>query len=538
MNSMQGKPKKEMFKVFHFLHKKTYSLDSKEGISRYNIFKANMKWMQEKNSKLGKQVYGITQFMDVTDEEFKKVYLMDPVAMKNQFNTFAGKKVEKKTVENNEAKKFNFMDSEDEEEVTIPLNQSKNIDWRHILLPAKDQKSCGSCWAFAAMAAVEGALNLYQKKKLDLSEQYLVDCDTNDSGCEGGWPTRTFDWLMSNGVVEQKQAEYTNSQTLCKVSSFESKRQNLVKGFQSCEKDVAGKECTRQKWIDLLSKGPVIVAMDASDAGFSKYKPVNEAAWVPAKCDKVNHAVTAVGFVTENGADYLIVRNSWGTNWGINGHFKVPADKHCGILDFAWLPETQEHKPFPVKECPTFYSECGFKGKSVSTCDGVLNFNTTIGGKVEGLKVDDKNDNRLYFNLFTQPECRGEAEWNYESFECTNDHWSYKDKTFVSASPDSANLPWGCIQHYDKPCFSGNRTVLCNSIPDLTKTGFSFTAGSIYIFGYTVKSVVLFENVDYQGAAFGIKNASVYNTKDVAGLQEIFAKAKSVLIIPKAMGEQ
>jgi len=536
MESMKGKPKKEMFKVFHYIHKKTYPLESEEGINRYKIFKKNLKWVEEKNNQLAKKVYGITEFMDITEEEFKKTYLMDPITLEKNMN-FSQETAFAKTSEKNENGKNTLLELEEDEIIEQIVSQTPtSIDWRNIMNPAKNQQSCGSCWSFAAMAAVEGNVNLKFQTLPNLSEQYLVDCDTNDGGCNGGWPTRTFEWLKSNGVVDQTVSPYIAKQTLCKISEFASLRKNLIKSFSYCEKGTAGKECSKDIWLKLLAQGPIVVAMDASDAGFSKYKPLNEEAWIPETCGKINHAVVAVGYKIEDGQDYLIVRNSWGINWGINGYFKVPASSHCGILDYGWLPEIQAaDTPFPQPICPNFWSKCDFIGNKVSTCDGVSDFTATIGGKASSF--DKNNSSTPYFNFFTQPGCKGTPIWNYDSFKCDATHYNYKTKPIFSAASDSIRLPWGCIAHFDKPCFTGNKTVICNSVSDLTAAKFNFSSGSIYINPYSVKSIIFFEDVKFSGKALGIKNKSKVNTEDVAGLNEAMAKAKSFGMFIRGMDE-
>jgi hypothetical protein len=466
--------------------------------------------------------------MDVTHEEFQKNYLMDAVVME-QFIKDSNSSLNK-----NSEKNLNQSNAEtDEDEVSQTV--TKNIDWRHLMNPAKDQKSCGSCWAFAAMASVEGNLNINFQTQVNLSEQYLVDCDIKDNGCKGGWPSRTFDWLRSNGVVEQTDSPYRAEKNICKLSEFQAKRKNLVKGFESCEKDV--RECTKQVWLDLLAKGPVVVAMDASDEGLSLYKPLNGEPWIPAKCEKVNHAVTAVGYVTENDVDYLIVRNSWGANWGIAGYFKVPANKHCGIMDYAWLAEVQNDAPFPVPVCPTFFSQCEFKGKSISSCEGITDFASAIGSKASSFALSTKTPHDPDHYFFTKANCQGPRQWNYQEFTCDAKHWAWKRKPIMSAAPDIISLPWGCIHHLEKTCLTGNKTMICNSISDLAAAGLNLTPGSFYMSNYHVRSVVFFEGPKYQGKGFAVKVGPIYNTAEIAGFNDILAKAKSLMIIPRDINE-
>jgi hypothetical protein len=176
LDSIKDKRKREIFPIFHSLHKKDYHVTSEEGAKRYKIFKANMKWVREKNAKLGKEVYGITPFMDITDEEFKKHYLMSPEEMEKHLGDFS--KYPK--VENSLEKEFNFGN-------TLTLGANANYDWRYLFQnnPAKDQKTCGACWSFSSNSAIEANYKLKFGEDKDLSVQYLLDCDLNDNGCSG-----------------------------------------------------------------------------------------------------------------------------------------------------------------------------------------------------------------------------------------------------------------------------------------------------------------------------------------------------------------
>lgn len=289
-------------------------------------------------------------------------------------------------------------------------------------------------------------------------------------------------------------------------------------------------------WIKLLAQGPVVVAMDASVEGFSRYKPKNDEPWMPKNCGRNNHAVTAVGYFIKNKKEYLIVRNSWGVNWGIQGYFIVPAKKSCGILDSAWLPEIQPaDTPFSEPICPTFWSECNFSGKSFNSCDGVSNFNSKIGGKVSSFNTN--NSSIKLFNFFTQPDCKGQPMWNPGTFECDKEDYAYRNNPIISSSPHVISILPGCFYHFDSPCYSGKKTIICNSIDNLEESNFNFTPGSLYIRTQFIKSIIFFEGVKFTGKGFGIKNIPLTNTDEIAGLNEALLKAKSLVVIVRKINE-
>ena len=196
-------------------------------------------------------------------------------------------------------------------------------DWASKMAAVKNQGSCGSCWAFSAVAATEGRYHLTYKKKakvdITFSEQQAVDCDKKSHGCNGGWMDNAFD-LFKAGVMKDADYKYTARQGTCKFDA--KKKVDSVKGRTSIRKgDVAG-------IISAAQAGPISVAVDATK--WSGYK-----SGVFSTCsNKLNHGVTLVG-VDANGV--MKIRNSWGS-WGEAGHIRLAKGNTCGVADAASYP--------------------------------------------------------------------------------------------------------------------------------------------------------------------------------------------------------
>jgi hypothetical protein len=291
LDSMKGKSTKDIFKVYHLLYKKEYELDTEEGVKRYKIFKENLKWCEEKNAEIGYKAYGINLFSDLTDEEFQKRYLMkmddspgmaDINNQKQDASTFMGAGVQ-------------------------------DIDWRPIMGPVKNQKDCGSCWAHAATGVVEGNYNIKFGKQITLSEQWVVNCDLKDNGCNGGTAEGALDFMIGTGIKYADQEPYLALRGMCTIPETGFKNMNtIIKSYEIC------KDCKKTDWLSLLSRGPIAVHMDASDPAFKNYAPKDSTTPVtPSICGKSNHAVIAVGVQYINSVEYLIIRNSWSEKWGL-----------------------------------------------------------------------------------------------------------------------------------------------------------------------------------------------------------------------------
>jgi KDEL-tailed cysteine endopeptidase len=186
---------------------------------------------------------------------------------------------------------------------------AKVLDWvaRGAVSPVKDQSSCGSCWAFSTVAAIESAYLQKKKRLLDLSEQQLVDCVYNRDGCDGGWMDTAYDYIryFNRGIELESEYPYTATYTprLCpQTGSIK------IRGYVDSQ-DTSCKELRR--WV---KRGPVSVALSANNWGAYR-------SGVFTACGtSVNHAVLLVGW--DSNRNWRI-KNSWGTGWGDNGFMTI-----------------------------------------------------------------------------------------------------------------------------------------------------------------------------------------------------------------------
>jgi KDEL-tailed cysteine endopeptidase len=202
---------------------------------------------------------------------------------------------------------------------TIIPKQKNNIpiafDWRQkgVVNPIKDQLQCGSCWSFSAVSVIESAYAIQNGKLLSLSEQELVDCDKEDYGCHGGYYTGAFHFSEQRGLCSERDYPYTG---------------NDDKRCQRCNPIAFVKNYTMISGVDdmlnaLVNYGAIGVGIDASHLQFYR------SGVITGVCSRdLNHAVTIEGY----NKDVWIVRNSWGTDWGEMGYFRIAMGKNeCGI---------------------------------------------------------------------------------------------------------------------------------------------------------------------------------------------------------------
>lgn len=187
------------------------------------------------------------------------------------------------------------------------LGMPETFDWRKKgISPVENQGSCGSCWAFAATSVLEDVATIARGSVVDYSEQYLVDCNTEGWGCDGGWVAHDYHKNKGHrGTHSGRAYPYQGRKGSCK-------RPPVTDSIVDWKYVRNNPDQIKQA---IYNYGPVFTTIYATDA-VHDYR-----GGVFSRCSKgqVNHAVTLVGW----GKGYWIMKNSWGSRWGESGYMRI-----------------------------------------------------------------------------------------------------------------------------------------------------------------------------------------------------------------------
>jgi C1A family cysteine protease len=281
---------------------KAYTADA--FFARFNIFKANLDFIREHNTKGLSWDMGINQFADMTAAEFK---------------AWVGSFPPPPQTSNAVPQVFRGLG-------TVP----DSLEWndKKAVAQIKDQGQCGSCWAFATAGVLESwwfIKNGFAGTIADLSAQQLVDCSKDTCyGCQGGWPYKALEYVEAKGLCGWGAYPYTARDGQCKDSSCTPViPAGALKGYLN----VSGEPGILQA----LQDGPVSVLVEADTSAFQFYH--SGVLDSPSCGHQIDHAILATGYGTLTGKNYWNVKNSWGASWGDKGYVKIVRDKQMCAID-------------------------------------------------------------------------------------------------------------------------------------------------------------------------------------------------------------
>ncbi|KAK3149314.1 hypothetical protein QOZ80_3AG0215700 [Eleusine coracana subsp. coracana] len=295
-------------------HGRTYK-DEAEKARRLEIFRANAKLIDSFNA-AGKKSHRLAtnRFADLTDEEFRAAR--------------TGYKVPEAVVDGARSGRFRY------ENLSL-ADAPQSMDWRSMgaVTGVKDQGDCGCCWAFSAVAAVEGLTKVRTGKLTSLSEQELVDCDVygNDAGCDGGLMDDAFAFIARRGgLASESSYPYRGVDGTCRSSSSAAIAAS-IRGHEDVPRN------NEAALMAAVAHQPVSVGINGGAYLFRFY----DGGVLDGDCDTdLDHAVTAVGYGTaSDGTKYWLMKNSWGASWGEGGYVRIRRGvRGEGVCGLAKLP--------------------------------------------------------------------------------------------------------------------------------------------------------------------------------------------------------
>eukprot|EP00914_Ancora_sagittata_P018237 GHVO01036051.1.p1 GENE.GHVO01036051.1~~GHVO01036051.1.p1 ORF type:complete len:351 (+),score=53.34 GHVO01036051.1:138-1190(+) len=311
-------PFEKLWEDFKVVHERTY--EENEETQRKEVFRNNLKKIEMHNylHAQGKSSYtlGINQFADLEANEFASI--------------MNGFRMNKNRTQVRDHLHSNYISP------AIPVSIPNEVDWTKegYVTPIKNQGRCGSCWSFSTTGSLEGQHFRKTGKLVSLSEQNLVDCSKayGNNGCNGGVMDYAFKYIQVNdGDDTEESYPYEGVDGECRFKKdFVGA---TVTGYTDLPK---GDELKMKEAVATI--GPIAVAIDAAHQSFQMYA---SGVYDEETCtDNLDHAVLVVGYGTDLGQDYWLVKNSWGTTWGDDGYIKMSRNKdnQCGIANMASYP--------------------------------------------------------------------------------------------------------------------------------------------------------------------------------------------------------
>lgn len=308
--AMAGTHATDAFSSFKAKYHKRYADGASESAARA-AFDANLVRIELLSRANPHAKFGITRFADLTQEQFRRQVTG---TYKKPSAASPSSRLQAPT------------------NVAIPAV----LDWvtKGAVTPVQDQGQCGSDWAFSAVGNIEG-VNFVQNNVLTpLSVEELLDCDTNDNGCNGGFMTSAFEWLLQKqggNIMTDSSWPYMNGASNCTYVG------KTVGATLTSYQSLAQSEATLTTFT--ATYGPIAVAVDATSWQLYESGVLTDCTY-----QSLDHGVLVVGYNNDANPPYWILKNTWGTEWGMNGYIYVEKGVNaCGIKEDASTAFVQKY---------------------------------------------------------------------------------------------------------------------------------------------------------------------------------------------------
>ena len=317
--------RKLQFDMFKKDYHRSYASADEEAF-RLGVFIENMDRADKLTQDNPLAIFGVNEFADVTRDEFKRYH-----------------NAEKYYAE----RKKNLVD-----DATTAVGNVTAIDWRELgaVTYVKNQGQCGSCWSFSVTGNIEGQWYLGGNDLVAVSEQFLVSCDSNCSGCDGCWMDWAFDWIVKNhsgNMYTEASYPYVSGGGVAPACNTT----GAVFGAQiTGYVDLPQFEPQMAQWC--AQNGPISIGVDATS--FQSY-----ISGIITNCvsEQVDHGVLIVGFNLESHGffepAYWIIKNSWGKSWGEDGFLRVAYGSDQCLITSHVSSSTVHRNPTPQPAPPT-----------------------------------------------------------------------------------------------------------------------------------------------------------------------------------------
>jgi len=314
----------------------------KEEALRKLIWIENHAHIETHNDQLPTPSYtlGHNDFSDITNDEFKQRFFLGEYspgifeAKGRSDGSIFPLTSQQRKLRGPEDDVLQDDTEDDDDSDTQPVEdvpESKDWNDEGAVSPVKNQWFCGSCWAFSAVGAIEGARAIATGNLTELSVQQLIDCDKTDLGCGGGLMNNAFQYDEdSGGLCSYEAYPYALHQHW----------------FSGCARYLPYctpvSHSTVSKFVNVteteddlkaaIATQPVSVAVSAGTSDWQFYR---NGVFSGGCDDEIDHGVLAVAYghyepaldpnahMNATAMDYFTIKNSWGTTWGEKGFIKL-----------------------------------------------------------------------------------------------------------------------------------------------------------------------------------------------------------------------